>query len=233
VTRRMASSPSTKPARDPAGALYEEQRSRHWDAVACNPGRSRALAAFYHRRLSRIYQFSIPPGQSVLEVGCGEGDLLASLRPARGVGVDFSCEIVRKAQQKHPDCSFVLTSIQDLEPGQTFDFIILSDLINDLWDVQTTLEHLHRFCTRDTRLIINAYSHLWALPHRAAQALRMATPLLPQNWLTVEDLHGLLRIADFDVIRSWPEILWPYRCRSSRASAIAGWSGSGRSASWR
>jgi len=166
-------------------------------------------AAFYHRRLYRIYQFLVPPGRAVLEVGCGEGDLLASVRPEPGVGVDISGEMVLKAQEKHPEHSFVQASLYELEPGQKFDFIILSDLVNDLWDVQAALEHLRQFCTRDTRVVINAYSNLWALPHKAAQTLRVATPLLTQNWLTVEDIHGLLRIAGFDVIRSWPEILWP------------------------
>ena len=45
---------------------------------------------FYQRLLQRYFTFLIPPGQRVLEIGCSLGDLLAAVKPARGVGVDFS-----------------------------------------------------------------------------------------------------------------------------------------------
>jgi glycosyltransferase involved in cell wall biosynthesis len=50
---------------------------------------------------------------------------------------------------------------------------------------------------------------LWELPLVLAQRLDLATPTLGQNWLTVEDIAGLLSLADFEVIRHWSEILWP------------------------
>jgi glycosyltransferase involved in cell wall biosynthesis len=37
----------------------------------------------------------------------------------------------------------------------------------------------------------------------------LSKPLLDQNWLTVEDLGGLLELGDAHVIRSWPEVLCP------------------------
>jgi cyclopropane fatty-acyl-phospholipid synthase-like methyltransferase len=37
-------------------------------------------------------QFLVPSGQRVLELGCGEGQLLRSLQPSHGVGVDLSQE---------------------------------------------------------------------------------------------------------------------------------------------
>ena len=37
----------------------------------------------------------------------------------------------------------------------------------------------------------------------------MGQPTLSQNWLTTADIAGLLRLANFDVIRHWQEILCP------------------------
>jgi glycosyltransferase involved in cell wall biosynthesis len=39
----------------------------------------------------------------------------------------------------------------------------------------------------------------------------LAKPLLEQNWLTVEDIFNLLDLTNFEVIRSWQEIIWPLR----------------------
>ena len=37
----------------------------------------------------------------------------------------------------------------------------------------------------------------------------LATANLFQNWLTYDDIHALLLLAGFDVIRNTQEILWP------------------------
>ncbi len=34
--------------------------------------------------------------------------------------------------------------------------------------------------------------------------------MLPQNWLTPDDARGMLRLAGFEPIRVWHEILWPF-----------------------
>jgi SAM-dependent methyltransferase len=163
----------------------------------------------YHRRLTEIYRFIVPPHQRVLEIGCGRGDLLAALRPSVGVGVDFSATMIKRAAQRHPALRFIHADAHDLELDETFDVIILSDVVNDLWDVQTVLRRLARLATRRTRVVINSYSRLWEIPLALAERLGVARPSLDQNWLTVDDIANLLNLADFEVIRHWEEILYP------------------------
>src|SRR5262245_45341496 len=110
---------------------YQHARIQHWNETAARPRRG-GLA--YHRRLERVYRFLAAPGQRVLEVGCGSGDLLAAVHPAAGVGVDFSRVALAKARERHPGLTFVDADAHDLSSlSGTFDVIILSDLINDLW----------------------------------------------------------------------------------------------------
>lgn len=195
---------------DEAGKNYQQTRKAHWDQIAQKRDAWKGLGGWYHQRLAEIYKFLISPKQSVLEIGCGTGDLLAQLNAARGVGIDFSGETIQRAKAKHPQLEFHQMDAHDLsELNGTFDTIILSDTINDLWDVQGALEQLKRFCTPRTRLIVNFYSHLWQIPLAAAQALNLATPLQPQNWLTPEDLVNMLRLAGFESIRAANEVLWP------------------------
>jgi len=166
----------------------------------------------YYERLTQVYSFCVAPEQRILEIGCGQGNLLASLRPSRGVGVDFSPEMLKRAKIAHPETEFFLEDGHDLTMlKEHFDVIILSDLIDDLWDVQKVFEQLSRLCQPRTRLIINSYSRVWELPLIIAAKLGLAKPMLTQNWLTVEDVTDLLNLSGFEIIRSWQEVLWPLR----------------------
>jgi len=149
------------------------------------------------------------PGQRVIEIGCGCGDLLAAVEPAFGVGIDFSGETIRLAAAKHPELFFVQMDAHDLAIRGEFDVIILSDLVNDLWDVQEAFQRLADISHANTRVIINCYSRLWELPLALTEWLGLAKPTLYQNWLTVQDLTHLLRLTDFQVIRHCSEVLFP------------------------
>ena len=130
---------SAEPRLDPAAEAYAEARRRHWDALA-STGNTWAARA-YRRRLTSVYRFLVAPGQRVLEVGCGPGALLAALEPADGIGVDFAPEMAARAQRAFPQCRFVVADAHDLRAVDgPFDVVILSDLVNDLWDVQRVLE---------------------------------------------------------------------------------------------
>jgi SAM-dependent methyltransferase len=195
--------------KDTAQINYQQARIAHWDAVAQQMDTLTGWGGYYHRRLTQIYEFLVAPGQRVIEIGCARGDLLAALKPAVGVGVDFSGEMIRRATQRHPEFRFIEADAHELDLAEKFDIIILSDLVNDLWDVQTVFQQIAKLATPHTRVIINSYSRLWEPPLAVAERLRLAKPNLYQNWLTVEDIVGLLHLADFEVIREWPEILWP------------------------
>jgi SAM-dependent methyltransferase len=195
---------------DPAADRYQAERRAHWDGVARGWPERRGLGGAYHRRLAQVYRRIVPPGARVLELGCGQGDLLAALRPSAGVGVDFSAEMLARARERHPHLRFVAADAHELRsPAETFDYVVLSDLVNDVWDVQSLLEIVRGVCHRRTRLVLNLYSHLWGGVLRLAQRLGLARPLLAQNWLAVADVENLLRLAGFTLVRHWEEVLLP------------------------
>src|SRR5271154_2601870 len=83
-----------------------QRRIADLDRFASERDRWRAKNAAYYRAVERLVGFVVPPNASVLEVGCGTGDLLAGLKPARGVGVDISPRLIDEAQRKHPLIDF-------------------------------------------------------------------------------------------------------------------------------
>jgi ubiquinone/menaquinone biosynthesis C-methylase UbiE len=196
---------------DPAAPAYRQSRAAHWDDVARQTAHHEGMGKYYHRRLAEVYRFIIPPGQRILELGCARGDLLAALRPSVGIGVDISAEMIAQGQRRHPDLQFIHGDALDVNTDDAFDFIVMSDLINDLWDVQTAFERVRKLCTPQTRIVLNFYSRLWEWPLAAAGKMKLAHPLLRQNWLTVEDVSNLLYLAGFESMRHWEEILWPVR----------------------
>ena len=198
---------------DDVGFLsYQQTRRAHWDRIARKMDSWTGWSHGYYARLLEIYRFWASPGQKILELGCGKGNLLSALEPSRGVGIDFSQEMISRATQAHPRHEWVQADAHDLKSIHgPFDIIILSDLIDDLWDVQKVFEQLKYLCHPRTRLILNSYSRLWELPLFIAKHIGAAKPTLVQNWLTVEDVSGMLQLSGFEVIRSWPEVLWPVR----------------------
>jgi SAM-dependent methyltransferase len=198
------------PLFDEAGIVYQKTRMGNWNSIAQKRDHWRGMGRWYHRRLAEVYRYLVNPNQRVLEIGCGMGNLLAQLKPSRGVGIDFSPEMIARAKKNHPEFEFHEADAHDLSSIEgEFDVIILSDTVNDLWDVQRAFEQARRFCTPQTRLIINFYNHSWQFPLAIAQSLNLAAPILNQNWLTREDVDNMLRLAGFESIRTTQEILWP------------------------
>jgi len=188
---------------------YKKARIAHWDKIAREIVTQNGLGGYYHRRLEGIYKTIVVPGQRVMEIGCGTGELLAALEPIIGLGIDFSSEMLILAKKRHPELHFLQADIQEFENKEKFDVIIFSDLINDIWDVQLAFERIKPLMLPQTRIILNYHSNLWEQPLRLAQRLGLAKSKLPQNWLTTEDVSNLLYLSDFEIIRKWEEILCP------------------------
>jgi len=190
---------------------YRQERQRYWDDFAETIDKWQWIRSYYQQRLIEIYRHLIPPKMRVLELGCGQGDLIAALDPSHGVGIDLSSKMVELGRKRHPEITFVQGDVQEVLPAEKFDFIILSDLVNDVRDVQRVFELALQCSLPSTRIVLNAYSRLWQGPRWLAEATGTAKTQLDQNWLTREDLQNLLYLSGFETIRSFAEIMWPIR----------------------
>ncbi len=167
---------------------------------------------YFHTEHQRYMQFLVPKGARVLDLGCGTGQLLASLDPEYGVGIDFSSQMVEIAREKFPALTF---EVGDVEAPETianlegpFDVIIVSDTIGYFDDCEQTLRNLHQLCTSDTRIIVAYFSRYWEPVLRLAEicGFKLRQPSL--NWLSTDDIGNLLHLADFDIIkRDWRQLV--------------------------
>jgi SAM-dependent methyltransferase len=157
----------------------------------------------------------VPRGQRVLEIGCGCGHLLAALEPSRGVGVDASPRAIAAAQQRYGGnhLRFLAGDIGDpqvlAELSGPLDAIVLVNVVTQFADVQRILEGLHPLCHDHTRLLIYSYSRLWQPILRAAESLGLRHVQPPDSWLPPEEVANMLALADFEIVRSDRQMIFP------------------------
>ncbi|MFH1993246.1 MAG: bifunctional class I SAM-dependent methyltransferase/glycosyltransferase family 2 protein [Pseudomonadota bacterium] len=167
---------------------------------------------YYYADQEKYFRFLVHEGLSILELGCGTGELLNTLKPRRGVGIDFSHKMLDIAKKQYPNLEFKLADIEEIEGwGETFDVLIMSDVVGHLMDIQETFRRLHEFCRPDTRLIISYYNFLWEPILKLGEFLGIKMPQRHQNWLSSEDICNLLNLTHFQVVKTDCRLLVPKR----------------------
>jgi len=166
---------------------------------------------YYHQLLRNLFGFLVPPQSRVLEIGCGTGDLLAAVNPCRGVGVDFSPKMLEAARSRHPGLEFAEGEAASFKTDEKFDYILLSDLVNDAPDVQNLFAQVQRNAFQHTRLVLNFYNSLWRPILQLGEKFGWKSRTLAQNWLSLSDIKNLLHLAGWEIIKTDTRILWPVR----------------------
>jgi len=182
-----------------------------FDRFAPEEARWRRRNRAYHRLIEQICRFHVPPRQRVLEIGCGGGDLLAALRPSVGVGVDVSAGMVELARDRHPELRFEHASGERLDLGETFDVIVLSDLVPFVHDLLSLFERVAAHSHPRTRIVINSYSRVWRPIIRLAELLRLKPVKPMRNWVTPDDVRNLLELSGLEVVSTATRVLMPKR----------------------
>ncbi|HLK12239.1 MAG TPA: glycosyltransferase [Candidatus Binatia bacterium] len=196
----------------PHGALLTEMQQRvrsFYDRLGFERERWIARNRYYYHALACLVRSLIAPAQRVLDVGCGNGDLLAAVEPAHGVGVDLSPAMLDIARRKHPELELSSQAAEALAlPGYEvrdgvggFDAVLMVNVVGELADVLAAFKRLRPLVRPDTRLVVVYYNHLWEplIAPAARLGLKLDNPT--QNWLSLDDLRGFLHLAGFEVVK--------------------------------
>jgi len=168
-------------------------------------------ARAYRAILAHYYNLLIPADASVLEIGCGSGELLSQLRAARKTGLDLSATQIAAARQRVPGAEFFVQAGELIDLGdRRFDIIIISDTLNLAADVQHLLERLHLVSHPGTRLLINFQSSVWRPFLSLAHLLGLKADQPQNSWLASSDVLNLLQLAGWSAIFRQGHILVPF-----------------------
>lgn len=161
-----------------------------------------------------IIAANVAPGSRVLDVGCGDGALMAALRDERGCDargleldpVDVASAVGRGLSVIQGDAD---TDLADY-PDASFDYAILSQTLQTTMRPHVVLEHLLRIGSRAVVSFPN-FAH-WRVRVSLLWGGRMpVTRLLPVPWystpnihhVTIDDFRAFVRERGITVERAW------------------------------
>jgi len=163
----------------------------------------------YHAILEKYFRFLIPENSRVLEIGCGAGDLLHAVAPEYGVGVDFSFGMLDFARKLYPELIFHRQDAESLDLNETFDYVIMSDLVGSLWDIQKAIASLRNVSNSRSRIIISQYNYLWEPALRFLEWVGLKAKQPKQNWISLKEMKKMLELEGFECFKSFRKILFP------------------------
>lgn len=142
----------------------------------------------------------IRPGGSVLDLGCGDGDLLALLKKEKSItqaqGIELDEQAIYKCVAKglsvfHGDIDTGLSEYAD----NSFDYVILNQSFQQVKKPDRVLEETLRV-GRESIVCFPNFAYFSARYYLAFRGIAPITSSLPYEWYNTPNIH-FLSIADF------------------------------------
>ncbi|HTY13350.1 MAG TPA: methionine biosynthesis protein MetW [Candidatus Omnitrophota bacterium] len=141
----------------------------------------------------------IEPGSRVLDLGCGDGELLSLLTKEKGIlgqGIEVNERSIYKCVEKglsvfHGDIDSGLSAY----PTATFDYVILNNSLQQVKDVSFVLEEALRVGKKAVVGFPN-FANFRSRLQILFKGKTPITPSLPYKWHDTPNLH-FLSISDF------------------------------------
>jgi methionine biosynthesis protein MetW len=183
--------------------------------IAVNSEHVRAGARMDHLMVAEM----VERGAKVLDVGCGDGELLKILTETRNVdgrGIEISREGVNECVAKG---LAVIQGDADTDlvdyPDDAFDYVILSQTLQATWQPRHVLEHMLRI----GRCVIVSFPNFghWKIRLALLFGGRMPrTDNLPDTWYETPNIH-------FCTIKDFRELCGVVGAEMDKAVALNAW----------
>ena len=191
---------------------------KHFDKVSKNYDFYKEKNSFYYDNLKKLLSKLIPKGSNVLEIGCGTGDLLASLNPKNGYGFDISKEMVKLAKSKYKsnkNLHFSDSFSEIVNHKSLFinhqSYIFMSDVIEHLEKPGKTFKEIYKLMNDKSKLVITMANPFWEPVLMLAEKMKLKMPEGPHKRVEFDDLRIMIEKAGMKIIKHDYKLLIPVR----------------------
>lgn len=166
----------------------------------------------YYAYLAHVMRTLIPKDTSVIEFGCREGNLLATLANRAKVGVEASKSVVSVAKKKQRKIRFIFAPLYNWSSAQTYDYIVITNIFSHLPDVQQFIQKtITPLCHEKTRVVVISFNFLWKPLLDLVSFLGLRTPSQYEpNWLSAYDIENMFRLEGLEVLKRSNGLLFPF-----------------------
>lgn len=172
----------------------QEEVTAHFDTLAKGYDEGKKRNNTYYLALIKILQECIPKNRRVLEIGCGTGDILTSLMPTCGVGIDTSSKMIEKCELKYPEGTWIHCNIEDFTRTNPdpFEVIVMADLVEHVADLPALFSHLSEISKPGTSLVISFANPLWKPALFMLEKMHLKLPEGPHYRPSCRGIRGML-----------------------------------------
>jgi 2-polyprenyl-3-methyl-5-hydroxy-6-metoxy-1,4-benzoquinol methylase len=198
----------------------------HFEAIAADYDAWKARNRYYHDQVMRAAAARIPAGARVVEVGCGTGDVLASLQPSWGLGIDISPAMIGLARSKwagRATFSFLENRevVTPLDPPP--DFILAADVVEHVEDPVAFAAFLGDLAGPRTKVVIQMANLLWEPILLLLEKLGLKMPEGPHHRRSFAAWQRILEAHGFSVSDRRFFCLLPHRLFDPVNRLVEGW----------
>lgn len=185
----------------------------HFDGIARYYDGYKKRNSFYYRNLRKLLSRLIPRNKIVLEIGCGTGDLLASVNPRRGYGIDISTQMINLARGKYSHnkkLNFSTKSIGEFK-NRHLDFVFMSDVIEHIPEPARVFRQIKYILKPKTVFIVTMANPIWEPILNIAEKLGLKMPEGDHHRWEYKKLKFELEKLGIDVLQHNYALLFPIK----------------------
>lgn len=183
----------------------------HFDNIAKDYDFYKKKNKYYYDNLKLLLKKLIPEGKRVLEVGCGTGDLLASLNPSYGYGNDISSKMIKIAKEKYGSSNNLLFSTS--WPNDNFDYIFMSDVIEHLENPEDVFGEVSKLMSANTVFVNTMANPIWEPVLMIVEKLKLKMPEGKHNRISFKKIEKIATEVGLEIINHDYELLLPIKIR--------------------
>lgn len=182
---------------------------KHFDEIASDYDKYKKNNSFYYNNLKKLLKSTIPADKKVLEIGCGTGDILVSLMPKKGYGMDLSSRMVSIAKRKHGKSKYLTFSTS--YPKEKYDYIFMTDVIEHLEEPEKVFKKISSLMHKNSIFVNTMANPRWEPLLMFWEKMGWKMPEGDHNRIEYQIIKKILKNAGLRVVKHDFTLLIPIK----------------------